>query len=134
MQGWRGQSGIFSITVTGATSGGSVWGTDTYTDDSDLRVAAVHAGVVQNGETKLVQIQMLPGQASYAGSSRNSVSTSSYGSWNGSYKFVTNSGESYVGAFGGQTMFWNSNQPSSGGRCRGPNSRISGIQRCVQKI
>ena len=32
---------------------------------------------------------------------------------------LMNSKESYVGAFGGQTMFWNSKQPSSGGAAAG---------------
>jgi len=32
---------------------------------------------------------------------------------------LINSKESYVGAFGGQTMFWNSSQPSSGGAAAG---------------
>ena len=111
MTGYRGRSGIFSITITGTTSGGTVWGTDIYTDDSAISMAAVHASIIQNGETKPVYIEMLPGQGSYAGSIRNSVSTSSYGNWGGSYKFVTGSGDSYVGSFGGQTMFWASNQP-----------------------
>ena len=119
MTGYRGRSGIFSITITGSINGGTVWGTDTYTDDSDISRAAVHASIIQNGETKPVYIEMLPGQGSYAGSNRNSVSTSSYGNWGGSYKFVTGGGDSYVGSFGGQTMFWASNQPSSGGAAAG---------------
>ena len=119
MTGYRGRSGIFSITITGSINGGTVWGTDIYTDDSDISRAAVHASIIQNGETKPVYIEMLPGQGSYAGSSRNSVSTSSYGNWGGSYKFVTGGGDSYMGSFGGQIMFWASNQPSSGGAAAG---------------
>ena len=119
MTGYRGRSGIFSITITGTTSGGTVWGTDIYTDDSAISMAAVHASIIQNGETKPVYIEMLPRRTSYTGSSRNSVSTSSYADWWGSYKFVTGIGDSYVGSFGGQTMFWASNQPSSGGAAAG---------------
>ena len=63
---------------------------------------------------------MLPGQSSYNGTSRNSISTYGYGNWGGSYKFVTGgSGESYVGVFAGRIMYWNSNQPSSGGAAAG---------------
>lgn len=125
MTGYRGKPGIFSINIKGAIGGGTVWGTDTYTDDSNIRMAAVHAGVVQNGETKTVQIKMLPEQASYAGSSRNSVSTSSYGRWGGSYKFIPiNTGESYVGSFGGQTMFWTSNNPTTGGAAAGAQTAV----------
>lgn len=124
MVGYRGKSGTFSINITGTTNGGTVWGSDIYTDDSDIRRAAVHAGVIQNGENKTVYIEILPGRSSYASSNRNSVSTSSYGNWYGSYKFVSpgsGSGSSggYVGTFGGQIMIWNSEQPSSGGAAAG---------------
>ena len=119
MVGYRGKSGIFSINITGAAStGGSVWGTDIYTDDSDIRKAAVHAGVIQNGENKTVYIEVLPGNPSYSGSFRNSVSTFPYGNWQGSYKFASVD-SSYVGTFGGQIMIWNSNQPPSGGAAAG---------------
>ena len=89
MQNYRGRTGIFSINITGALTGGTVWGTDIYTDDSYIKMAAVHAGVIQNGESKTVYIEMLPGQSSYQGTTRNGVSTSSYGPWGGSYKFVS---------------------------------------------
>jgi hypothetical protein len=120
MTSYRGRSGIFSMTLTGKSNGGAVWGTDTYTDDSDISKAAVHAGILQNGETKPVYIKVLPGQASYTSSNRNSILTSSYGNWDGSYTFVAdNAGDGYVGTFGGKTMFWTSNQPPSGGAADG---------------
>jgi hypothetical protein len=119
MVNYRGRTGIFSTTITGTTGGGTVWGTDIYTDDSDIRMAAVHAGVIQNGETKTVTIEMLPGRTSYAGSARNSILAHPYGNWGSSYKFVTGNGDSYVGTFKGNTMFWNSNQPSTGGAAAG---------------
>jgi hypothetical protein len=40
------------------------------------------------GETAVVTIRILPGQARYEGSVRNGVTSSSYGSWGGSYEFV----------------------------------------------
>ena len=52
------------FTVTGAIDG-SVWGTGTYTDDSALAAAAVHAGVVAPGESANLTVEVLPGQASY---------------------------------------------------------------------
>ncbi len=86
--GYRNRVGsVFEFTVTGA-SGGAVWGTDVYTDDSSVARAAVHAGVLAVGETKTVTVTILPGQPSYPASTRNGVSSSSWGSWSGSYSFA----------------------------------------------
>ncbi len=86
--GYRNRVGqTFEFTVTGAT-GGSVWGTDVYTDDSSVARAAVHAGVVSVGQTKIVTVTILPGQPSYPASTRNGVTTSSWGSWSGSFSFA----------------------------------------------
>lgn len=86
--GYRNRVGqTFEFTITGA-SGGVVWGTDVYTDDSSVTRAAVHAGVVAVGQTKTVAVTILPGQSSYASSARNGVSSASWGSWSGSYSFA----------------------------------------------
>jgi hypothetical protein len=74
----------FTFRVTGTTAG-SVWGCDIYTDDSALGAAAVHAGMLADGETGLVRVTVLPGRESYQGVSRNGVVSASYGSWHGSY-------------------------------------------------
>ncbi|MEX0717099.1 MAG: LCCL domain-containing protein, partial [Planctomycetaceae bacterium] len=68
-----------------AAGGGNVWGSDIYTDDSTLAVAAVHAGVLQDGQTGIVKVTILPGRDSYTGSTRNGVTTHDYGAWAGSY-------------------------------------------------
>ncbi|CAF4367686.1 unnamed protein product [Rotaria sp. Silwood2] len=71
LSGYRNKVGhMYSFIVTG-TIVGSVWGTDIYTDDSNLATAAVHAGVANNNETKVVHIKILPGQSSYEGTIRN---------------------------------------------------------------
>jgi hypothetical protein len=70
--------------VTGSTEG-SVWGTDVYTDDSSLATAAVHAGILAEGENGVVIVTILPGRSGYTGSTRNGVTTYDYGSWYGSY-------------------------------------------------
>ncbi|MDC0713472.1 S8 family serine peptidase [Stigmatella sp. ncwal1] len=81
---YRGQNGKQISCTCGAVTGGAVWGTDLYTDDSNACVAAVHAGVIPaSGGTVTVTIQ--PGQSSYTGSTRNGVTTYSYGSWAGSF-------------------------------------------------
>jgi hypothetical protein len=64
----------------------ALYGTDTYTDDSVLCQAAVHAGVITTrGGT--FTIEMLPGQSSYAGSRRNGVISADYPAWGGSFAF-----------------------------------------------
>lgn len=67
---------------------GSVWGTDTYTDDSSICSAAVHAGLITISDGGTVKIRIRPGLDSYTGTSRNGVTTSSYGSWSGSFIFL----------------------------------------------
>ncbi|MET0403858.1 MAG: RICIN domain-containing protein, partial [Cystobacter sp.] len=68
--------------------GGSVWGTDTYTDDSNVCAAAVYGGIIpanfsSGGEAVKVTIQA--GQPSYAAGTRRGITAKSYGSWPGSF-------------------------------------------------
>lgn len=92
LTGYRSRVGqSFELLVTGITSG-AVWGTDVYTDDSYVGLAAVHAGVVAPGETKVVTVTILPGQSSYAASTRNGVTSSPWGAWSGSFSFAGSSG------------------------------------------
>lgn len=76
----------FVVQLTAQDSAGAVWGTDTYTDDSAVATAAVHAGVLKSGETGQVRITILPGQESYAGTERNGITSLSYHSWGGSFR------------------------------------------------
>lgn len=66
---------------------GIVWGTDTYTDDSSVCSAAVHAGLITVEEGGRVVIEIAPGEESYTGSEANGVTTNDYGSWGGSFTF-----------------------------------------------
>ncbi len=68
--------------------GASVWGTDTYTNDSAICVAAVHAGKIDPTAGGLITIEIAPGQDSYTGGDRNGVVTADYGPWGGSFIFV----------------------------------------------
>ena len=70
--------------VTGST-GGSVWGTDIYTDDSSFAAAAVHAGLLQPDETGTIMVTILAGRESYRGSARNGVASKDFPSWARSY-------------------------------------------------
>jgi hypothetical protein len=71
--------------VTGATEG-SLWGTDVYTGDSSLAVAAVHAGAVKPGETAVVRLTVLHPLNHYQGSVRNGVSSHDYGRYGTAYR------------------------------------------------
>jgi hypothetical protein len=77
----------FAFRVTGAAAG-SVWGTDLYTLDSTLAVAAVHAGAVKLGQTGVVKVLILGPQPGFRGSARNGVATSDWGPFPGAYQFV----------------------------------------------
>ena len=85
---YRGSGGSYSCYCDGnATGSGSVWGTNVYTDDSAICRAAVHAGRIGPGGGQ-VNFAILPGQASYYSSTSNGISSSDYGSWQGSFRFV----------------------------------------------
>ena len=85
---------IYKMTITGA-GGGAVWGTDIYTNDSYIPTAAVHAGQVTVGQTKDVYIKIIEGQNNYPATTRNGVTTSSWGAWGLSYSFVSAPNNSY---------------------------------------
>jgi hypothetical protein len=72
--------------------GGKIWGTDVYTDDSSICLAAVHAGVI-TPEGGLVLVTIRESQAAYEASTRNGVSSRSYGYWARSFE-VSPPGES----------------------------------------
>lgn len=66
----------------------AVWGTDLYTDDSSVCTAAVHAGRITIASGGSVTIEIRAAASSYTGSTRNGVTTTSYGPWHGSFVFV----------------------------------------------
>jgi hypothetical protein len=78
-----GQTYYFRVTGQAA---GNVWGTDVYTGDSDLAVAAVHAGAVKLGETGVVKVTVVPALSSYHGSTRNGIATQRYGHYPTAYR------------------------------------------------
>ena len=70
-----------------AIGAGSVWGSGLYTDDSTICRAALHAGVIGTAGGS-VNIRVRAGQDSYAGTTFNGVTSSSYGRWGRSYEFL----------------------------------------------
>lgn len=78
---------VLYLSLTGSSSG-SIWGSDVYTIDSSPAMAAVHAGLLAPGQRGVIQVTVLPGRSSYAGTSRNGVSTSPYGAYGASYSLA----------------------------------------------
>lgn len=87
-----GQVGSVAFRVTGRMAGGGIWGSDVYTLDSSLAMAAVHAGLLKPGQTGTVRVKFLGAQAAFAGSTRNGVISQAYGAYNGSFEFVRGRG------------------------------------------
>jgi LCCL domain len=63
--------------ITGGVDG-TVWGTDVYTRDSALAVAAVHAGLLKVGQSGVLRVRVVPAQKTYPGSTRNGITTTDY--------------------------------------------------------
>jgi len=80
--------GATYYSLVSGDSYGSVWGTDTYTGDSALAPAAVHAGVVQTGETAVVKVTVVQPLLQYQGSARNGVSSQDYGHYGTAYRLA----------------------------------------------
>ena len=85
LTGFRNQVGQTHIFRVMGHRTGSVWGNRVYTDNSDLGAAAVHAGLLRDGQRGVVKVTILPGQDHYDGAEANGVTTSSYETWQGSY-------------------------------------------------
>lgn len=82
-QGQVGKSYWFKVT---GNAGGTIYGSDLYTLDSQISTAAVHAGVLKNGETGIIKVTLVDGQNQYQATSRNGVTSNGWGQYHGSYK------------------------------------------------
>jgi hypothetical protein len=65
-----------------------VWGTGTYTSDSAVCMAAVHAGKFTFMQGGMVKIDRQPGLADYQGSTQHGVESSEYGDFDDSFSFA----------------------------------------------
>jgi hypothetical protein len=79
----------FVFKVTGNVGGGTIWGTGTYTLDSSLAVAAVHAGALKPGQTGNVKVTIFGAMAGFVGSTQNGVTSSPYANYPGAYQIHT---------------------------------------------
>ncbi len=66
---------------------GAVWGSGPYTLDSDICLAATHAGVIGIDVGGPIFAFAVAGQASYEGSTANGVQSSSWGAFDASFDF-----------------------------------------------
>ena len=83
----RGKVGeVYGYKITGSTEG-TVWGDGIYTDDSNIAKAAVLEGKCKIGENCTVCIKIIESKSSYGSCTKNGISTSSWGHWDGSYIF-----------------------------------------------
>ncbi len=64
---------------------GTIWGTDLYTDDSAICTAAIHAGLIEDAVGGTVTVHREPGLESYEGTTRNGITSLSYGEWDASF-------------------------------------------------
>lgn len=82
----RGDVGTsFKVTCPPGCGASTVWGSGIYSDDSSICSAAIHAGVAVPEAGGEFTVTIAPGQSSYASSSQNGVTTSSWGSWGRSF-------------------------------------------------
>lgn len=81
------KNGTTTCSCAANAVGGSVWGTDIYTTDSSICGAAVHAGVIEKAKGGKVTVKGAAGCSTYTGSARNGVSSSNWGSYDGSFYF-----------------------------------------------
>ena len=73
--------------VSGASEG-PLWGTDVYTGDSALGVAAVHAGLVKPGESVVVRVESVAPPLQFPGCVRNGVTSDDFGRYGSAYRLA----------------------------------------------
>ncbi len=84
----RGEDGkTFTYTCPPDGSAGSLWGVETYTDDSSVCTAGVHVGLITLADGGKVTIEIAPGEQGYDEGTANGITSASYGPWSGSYTF-----------------------------------------------
>jgi LCCL domain len=75
----------FSVICSSGCGSASIWGTDTYTTDSSICLAAIHAGVIKKESGGKVNVSIVAGQQTYSGTDKNGVKTSSWNSYESSF-------------------------------------------------
>ncbi|MCW5680698.1 MAG: hypothetical protein KF794_12110 [Xanthobacteraceae bacterium] len=65
---------------------GQVWGTGTYTGDSNVATAAIHAGLVKAGEVVVVKATVVQPLPKYQGSNMHGITSHDFGRYGTAYK------------------------------------------------
>lgn len=113
LRGRNGQRFTYKCPAGGPISG-RLWGTDIYTDDSSICTAAVHAGLISVASGGSVTIEIRSGATSYRGSTRNNVTSRSYGGYAGSFVIVGS--RSSVSPVSSASIDWSRDATSLRGR------------------
>jgi ElaB/YqjD/DUF883 family membrane-anchored ribosome-binding protein len=72
--------------VTGSSDSG-IWGSDIYTSDSNLAAAAVHSGVLREGERGIVRVTIVDAlNVAFTGSERNGIWSEDFGEYPVGYR------------------------------------------------
>lgn len=66
------------LVTASSQGGGTVWGTDTYAVGSDFAKAVMHAGLLKDGETGVVEVTRVAEPPRYRGSPRHGVDSQNY--------------------------------------------------------
>ena len=67
---------------------GPLWGTDIFTGDSALSVAAVHAGLVKAGESAVIKVAVVAPLTQYRGSVQRGVTSHDFGRYGSAYRLA----------------------------------------------
>ncbi|XP_071984131.1 uncharacterized protein [Engystomops pustulosus] len=65
-----------------------VWGSDIYTDDTPMCLAAIHSGWLKPVGGRAF-VKKMPGQNMYEGSTRNGITSYEHEEWSGSFTFIS---------------------------------------------
>jgi hypothetical protein len=74
----------FTFSVTGRTTG-PVYGSGPYTADTDLATAAVHAGLLKDGEKGTVYVTIVEPPDQFTSTSANGVNSTAWGAYPAAY-------------------------------------------------
>lgn len=65
---------------------GTIWGTDVYTGDSQIALAAVHAGLVKADHEAIVKVTVVPPPPQFPGCARHGVTSHDFGRFGSAYR------------------------------------------------